>query len=208
MVDSAPAVSAADRRSPAPGSVSPKSGEEVAEPPQLDLLDRRLAAPARDRRIAASRVDRRPAASRVGRRQVTMLRGLGVLFVGGALVVTAAAQALVASDQQRIDGLQVRLAQTIVEQQNLQLSRAELESPLRVLQIAEGQLGMLAPGSESFLAPVNPAPSVEQARAAAEGVSRTAVKARVDKVVQRGVSTTTAPVRIPAGSHSIASLTK
>ncbi len=100
-------------------------------------------------------------------RQATVLRGLGVLFVVGALGLSSAAHALVASDQQRIDNLQVQLTRTLVEQQGLQLSRAELESPARVLRIAEGQLGMVAPASVYYLAPVDPGPSVAQAGATA-----------------------------------------
>jgi len=73
------------------------------------------------------------------------------MFVVGALAVTAAAHTFVASDQQRIDTLQSQLTQTLAEQQDLQLSRAELESPVRVLAIAERQLGMISPESVSYL---------------------------------------------------------
>ena len=112
-------------------------------------------------------VDRRRTTSRPHRRQANILRGLGVLFIVGALAVTAAAHAFVASDQQRIDTLQSKLTQTLAEQQDLQLARAELESPARVLAIAERELGMISPQSVSYLAPVDPGPSVSQAGAAA-----------------------------------------
>jgi hypothetical protein len=102
-----------------------------------------------------------------------VLRALGALFVVGALGVTAAAHTLVASDQQRIDNLHGRLTQTLAEQQDLQLTRAELESPVRVLGIAEHQLGMVSSGSVSYLAPVNPGPSVEQAGTAAATSDKT-----------------------------------
>ena len=87
------------------------------------------------------------------------------MFVVGALAVTAAAHTFVASDQQRIDTLQGQLTQTLAQQQDLQLSRAELESPVRVLAIAERQLGMVSPESVSYLPPVDPGPSVSQAGA-------------------------------------------
>lgn len=96
-----------------------------------------------------------------------MLRAFGVAFVVGALGITAAAHTFVASDQQRVDALQAALTQTVAQQQDLQISRAELEAPVRVLNIAEHQLGMVAPASVTYLPPVNPGPSVQQAGASA-----------------------------------------
>ena len=107
------------------------------------------------------------------------------MFVVGALAVTAAAHTFVASDQQRIDTLQSQLTQTLAEQQDLQLSRAELASPVRVLDIAERQLGMVSPGSVSYLSPVDPGPSVLQAGAeavrAGSGAAATARSAGLSK---------------------------
>ena len=107
-------------------------------------------------------VDRSTLASRAVHRQANLLRFLGVMFVVGALAVTAAAHTLVASDQQRIDALQTQLSQNLALEQDQQIARAELESPQRVLAIAEHQLGMVAPSSVTYLAPVNPGPSVAQ----------------------------------------------
>ena len=112
-------------------------------------------------------VDRRIRASSSTRRQAKVLKALGALFVLGAFGVTAAAHTFVASDQQRIDALQVQLGQALATQQELQVARAELESPSRVLAIAEHQLGMVSPGSVTYLSPVSPGPSVEQAGAEA-----------------------------------------
>jgi len=112
-------------------------------------------------------VERRRAAARSVRRRVNLLRGLGVMCVVGALAVTAAAHTFVASDQQRIDALQSQLSQALAAQQNLQLTRAELESPVRVLTIAERQLGMVSPASVTYLSPADPGPSVAQAEAVA-----------------------------------------
>lgn len=119
------------------------------------------------RRPPLGLVDRRRRAARTARRQVAVLRTLSLLFVVGALGVTAAAHTLVASDQQRIDGLQSELSASLATQQQLRLTRAQLESPVRVLSIAQKDLGMVAPGSVTYLAPVDPGPSVEQAQAAA-----------------------------------------
>ena len=137
------------------------------------------AAPAREPAAPRPRpeldvVDRRRAAARSSRRKASTLRGLGVMFVVGAMAVTAAAHTFVASYQERIDTVQGQLTATLAEQQDLQLTRAELESPARVLAIAEHRLGMIAPQSVVYLPPANPGPSVAQAGAAA---GRAALKA-------------------------------
>ncbi|MGA3351608.1 MAG: hypothetical protein ABSD85_00265 [Acidimicrobiales bacterium] len=150
MAVTARAVSATGRALPAieAPAVHPEDGAGAR--PRLDVVDRRASAP------------------RSVHRQVMVLRTLGVLFVVGALAVTAAAHTFVAFDQQRVDALQLELTRTVAQQQNLQISRAELESPVRVLSIAEHQLGMVAPGAVSYLAPVNPGLSVVQAGSAAK----------------------------------------
>ncbi|MGO9334670.1 MAG: hypothetical protein ACLQCU_11605 [Acidimicrobiales bacterium] len=161
MASAARAVSTAARGLPAREPASPRPDHSDAARPRLDV------------------VDRGRAASRSSRRRANVLRGLGVLLVVGALVVTAAAHTLVASDQERVDTLQAQLTQTLAEQQDLQLSRAELASPVRVLDIAERQLGMVSPGSVSYLSPVDPGPSVLQAGAdAARAGSGAAATAR------------------------------
>jgi cell division protein FtsL len=116
-------------------------------------------------------VDRRASAARSVHRQARLLRTLGVGFVVGALALTAAAHTFVASYQQNIDALQAELTQSVAQQQNLQISRAQLESPVRVLSIAEHNLDMVAPGAVSYLAPVNPGPSVEQVGSQAKTVA-------------------------------------
>lgn len=72
------------------------------------------------------------------------------------LVVTVA-QAVVASRQIRIDDLRQQLANSVAINENLQLQRAELTEPSRILSIAEGKLGMASPAKISYLAPVTPA---------------------------------------------------
>ena len=126
--------------------------------------------PGGDRAVAPATRCCRPEhrrASRAVHRQANLLRFLGVMLVVGALAVTAAAHTFVASDQQRIDALQAQLSQNLAQEQNLQIARAELESPQRVLAIAEHQLGMVAPSSVTYLAPVNPGPSVAQVESGA-----------------------------------------
>jgi hypothetical protein len=126
-----------------------------------------------------------------------------VAFVVGALALTAVAHAFVASDQQRIDALQGQLATTLAQQQNLQLSRAALESPVRVLNIAEHDLGMISPGSVSYLAPVDPGISVGQAAANAAR----AAAARLTKSHQGGAPSSKNDPKSGADSPSTTSPT-
>jgi|GEM_PF-655818 cell division protein FtsL len=176
MASTARAVATAARALPAREPASSRPADAGAARPRLDV------------------VDRRRAAARSDHRRANMLRGLGVMFVVGALAVTAAAHTFVASDQQRIDTLQGQLTQALAQQQDLQLSRAELESPVRVLAIAERQLGMISPESVSYLAPVDPGPSVSQAGAdaarAALAAAAAALKAGLAKSAGPARSTT------------------
>ena len=148
MAIAAPASTLGARGLPADEAPSSLPGQGAPRP-KLDVVDRRLRA------------------SRSTRRQANVLKAIGAMFVVGAFAVTAAAHTFVASDQQRIDTLQGQLSRVLAAQQELQVSRAELESPSRVLAIAEHQLGMVSPGSVTYLSPVNPGPSVEQAGAQA-----------------------------------------
>jgi len=156
---------------------------QQADSPRLDVLDRRDAA-------AQSR-----------RRQATILRSLGALLVVGALAATAVAHAVVASDQQRLDTLQSQLTQTLIRQQGLQLARAELESPVRVLHIAENQLGMVVPSSVSYLPAVDPGPSVAQAGASA---AKAALAAADRAAKSPGASTSGTHLSTGAGSPATA----
>jgi len=174
MASTARSVSTAARAMPAHEPGTSRPSETGPARPRLDV------------------VERRRAAERSVRRRVNMLRGLGVLFVVGALAVTAAAHAFVASDQQRVDGLESQISQALAAQQDLQLSRAELESPVRVLSIAERQLGMVSPASLTYLAPANPGPAVSQVQAAES-------RAALSRVEAASRSATAGPSRSRAG---------
>jgi cell division protein FtsB len=168
MAVSARDATATARRLAASQPASSQPEDQIAPRPRLDV------------------VERRRSESRSLRRQAKVLRALGVAFVVGALAVTAAAHTFVASDQQRIDALQTQLTETVAQQQDLQISRAELEAPVRVLNIAEHELGMVAPGSVSYLAPVNPGPSVRQSGAAAESAGARAGVKSPDRSARTG----------------------
>jgi len=182
MAEASRVASSPTRRAPA-GELSSPHEDSEPDRPKLDV------------------VDNRRATSSTSRRQAVMLRALGVLFVVGALATTAVAHALLASQQQRVDTLQSQLGQAVVTQQDLQLSRAELESAARVLQVAEKQLGMVVPGSVSYLVPVDPGPTVAQAEAAAaRALLRTHAGAGKKEIREHGSRTATRSADIRRGT--------
>jgi cell division protein FtsL len=105
-------------------------------------------------------LDARELARRAQARAVARIVVVSVAIVAVALLVVAGAQAFVAERQLRIDNLEQQLTTAVARSQTLQLSRAELSSPSRVLAVAEHTLKMVAPGSVRYLRPVRPGPSV------------------------------------------------
>ncbi|MCU1489362.1 MAG: hypothetical protein JWM85_767 [Acidimicrobiaceae bacterium] len=135
------------RRPSAAGRRTAEAGQPVAEPrTRLEVLDAR-ALRARSQRMQAR----------------LLMAGAGVLLAV-AFGAVALVQSLVASEQLRIDSTRQQLAAAVTEQQQLQLSRAQLESPARVLALAEGRLHMVVPPSVTYLAPVATGPTLLQAR--------------------------------------------
>ncbi|MHB1986857.1 MAG: FtsB/FtsL family cell division protein [Acidimicrobiales bacterium] len=108
-------------------------------------------------------VDRRQLLSRARRRQTRVLLVLSGAVLATALTIAAAGHAMLAASQIQTDGLQASLAGAVATQQNLQLQRAELGTPSRVLSIAEHRYKMVWPSNVTYLQPVNPGVSVEQA---------------------------------------------
>jgi hypothetical protein len=100
---------------------------------------------------------------RARRRQSRALITLAVAFVAAPLVLAALGHALVASDQVRSDALQTQVAQSLQVQQDLQLQKAELVAPSRILTIAETRLHMVTPTAVTYLPPVNPGETVAEA---------------------------------------------
>ncbi len=82
---------------------------------------------------------------------------LGVL-VSAALLGVVVTHVALTQNQFRLDSLDGRVASQAAEQQRLRLQVAELESPSRIVQVAEQKLGMVVPSSVTYLEPV-PAPS-------------------------------------------------
>ncbi len=110
-------------------------------------------------------VDRRHLLARAQRRQGRVLLMVSGCIVAGSLAVAAGGQALLAATQIRADGLQAQVASALASQQNLRAARAQLETPSRVLTIAEQRFKMSAPAHVTYLQPVNPGESVAVAHA-------------------------------------------
>jgi cell division protein FtsL len=85
-----------------------------------------------------------------------MLRAAAALVVAAALIVVAAGQAIVAAQQVHLDRLDRSLATAVARNENLQLTRAQLASPTRILTLAERELGMVVPKHVTYLVPVDP----------------------------------------------------
>jgi cell division protein FtsL len=111
-----------------------------------------------ERRTRLVVVDPGHLSSTARRRRARILAVLAAALVLGTLLAIAAAQAVVASQQMRIDGLQQSLATATASNENLQLEHADLSSPARVLVIAERHLGMIVPKSVTYLPAVDPGP--------------------------------------------------
>jgi hypothetical protein len=89
------------------------------------------------------------------RRRTRLLTVVSIALVAGTLFAVAAGQALVAAHQVALDQAQQSLSAAVARDQNLQFSLSKLESPARIVQIAEGRYGMVVPQSVVYLAPVN-----------------------------------------------------
>lgn len=111
-------------------------------------------------------VSARKLQQRAQRRRARMIAIFAAGFVVVGLLVVVTGQALVASQQLRLDNLQSRLSTATATNENLELRRAQLTAPTTVLQIAEHNLHMVAPASVTYLSPVNPGTTVSQAAAA------------------------------------------
>lgn len=105
-------------------------------------------------------VDHRTTNQKTTRRRTRLLLVASIVLVGGSLFAVAAGQALVAAHQVQLDQAQQSLSSAVARDQNLQFTLSKLESPARIVGIAEGRYGMVVPESVVYLAPVNPGPTV------------------------------------------------
>jgi cell division protein FtsB len=126
--------------------------------PEGPRTRRAAAAPRARPQRRATPVD--AAKRRMLRRRTRFFVFVSLVLVGGSLFAVAAAQALVAARQVTLDHEQQRLSSAVARNQNLEFTLSKLESPARIVAIAEGRYGMVVPASVLYLAPVNPGPTV------------------------------------------------
>jgi cell division protein FtsL len=93
------------------------------------------------------------------RRARLVVFGAAAIIVA-ALLVVAIGSALVVSQQVRLDSAEQALAASSTYNTNLQVQRAELASPSKVLKVAQTKLGMVMPKSVTYLVPVKVGPTV------------------------------------------------
>ncbi len=105
-------------------------------------------------------VDHNAPNRRILRRRTRLLVVSSVGFVAAALFAVAAGQAIVAAHQVELDQAQKSLSAAVARDQNLEFTLSKLESPARIVEIAEGRYGMVVPQAVVYLAPVNPGPTV------------------------------------------------
>ncbi|HET9061178.1 MAG TPA: hypothetical protein VFN61_14765 [Acidimicrobiales bacterium] len=72
----------------------------------------------------------------------------------GLLMALVALHVLIAQEQFRLNTLQSTAAADQASYEKLRLAVAELESPARIVSVAEGRLGMRQPGSVTYLPPL------------------------------------------------------
>jgi cell division protein FtsL len=105
------------------------------------------------------------------RRARAMILLAAALFVT-ALFIIGMGQNMLAMQQIRIDTLQQRLTTATQKNENLLLTRAQLESPSRILQLAQHQLDMVTPPSVVYLTPVATGPTVADSGKESIGAAR------------------------------------
>lgn len=133
----------------------------AARPLPATSRTKRTAVAARARSPRRSAVDDHNGVNRRRmRRRARLFVVASISLVGGSLFAVAAGQALVAAHQVALDQAQQSLSAAVARNQNLQFSLSKLESPARIVEIAEGRYGMVVPQSVLYLAPVNPGPTV------------------------------------------------
>ncbi len=140
-----------------------------------------------DRRAEAARfrvLTARDLQARARRRRARAVAAVAGTLLIGSLLAIAIAQALVASQQIRLDSLEQRLAAAVATNQELQLQRAELASPARILDLAKRELGMITPGDVTYLPAVAPSRlGSPHAPPRAASVSRSGVTSTVTSIV-------------------------
>lgn len=135
--------------------------------PQAQRQHQEVEAPRRLRVVSPRRIN---AARR--RRQARALILVSITVIVGSIFVIGMGQNLLGTQQIRLDSLRQQLSAATLTNENLLLSRAQLEAPARILQLAEHRLGMVTPQSVVYLTPVKTGPSVANKAKESLGASR------------------------------------
>jgi hypothetical protein len=103
--------------------------------------------------------------ARSERRRARILLAMSAAVIAIAFLIVGAANIVVTSRQFHVDSLSSAVTAAVVENQDLQLQRAQLEAPQRIISIAEHRLGMVTPKSVTYLPaqPLPPAPGAGHA---------------------------------------------
>jgi len=140
-----------------PGRTDRTPAVVVAEPVGRELVHE--AAPSRRKGQQAERhlrLVRQEARRRANHSYLVVL--MGIAGVAAVLMALVALHVLIAENQFKLDNLQQQAAAQQATYEKLRLSVAELESPSRIVSVAEGKLGMQQPGSVTYL-PATSTPS-------------------------------------------------
>jgi cell division protein FtsL len=81
-------------------------------------------------------------------------------IIVAAMLLVAIGSALVVSQQVRLDAAEQSLTAASTRNTDLQVQRAELASPTKVLKVAQTKLGMVTPKTVIYLVPVKLGPTV------------------------------------------------
>jgi cell division protein FtsL len=108
------------------------------------------------------------------KRRARVAAGFTVCLIGIGLFATVAFHVVLTQNQFRLDHLTDRATDEQARYQRLRLQVAELESPSRIVDAAQHQLGMVQPPSVVYLTPTTPssaasAPANDQSQENADG---------------------------------------
>lgn len=94
-----------------------------------------------------------------GRRRARLLMMALGLLVAACMFATVGAQVVLTQRQLRLDQMSQALSQAQMTNDQLELQVAKLESPSRIVSVAQTKLHMAPPASVVYLSPVTPAAS-------------------------------------------------
>jgi cell division protein FtsL len=127
----------------------------------LPAGDARLLAPrppARHRRVLPPATPHPKSHQHIRRTRLVVFGALAIIVA--AMLLVAIGSALVVSQQVRLDSAEQALAAASTRNTDLQVQRAELASPTKVLAVAQTKLGMVTPTTVIYLVPVKIGPTV------------------------------------------------